>query len=143
MAGRILRRSDGGRWPNCTVLPTPWPGIYGVAIDTKWEVVSMTFAVFGVSPYTFALVVIVVVVACHSLRNCRASRRSALASKDRMYTRQWSHLTRGPYRRLSSGLVETRTDSHSTTHTKDKLTKLSRKLLVFSIPPSHTLEEYN
>ena len=46
-------------------------------------------------------------------------------------------------RRLSSGLVETRTDSHSTTHTKDKLTKLSRKLLVFSIPPSHTLEEYN
>ena len=35
-------------------------------------------------------------------------------------------------RRLSSGLVETRTDSHSTTHTKDKLTKLSRKLLVFS-----------
>ena len=36
VAGRILRRSDGGRWPNCTVLPTPWPGIYGVAIDTKW-----------------------------------------------------------------------------------------------------------
>ena len=47
----------------------------------------------GVSPYTFALVVIVVVVACHSLRNCRASRCSALASKDRMYTRQWSHLS--------------------------------------------------
>ena len=28
--------------------------------------------------------VVVVVVACHSLRNCRASRRSALALKDRM-----------------------------------------------------------
>ena len=47
----------------------------------------------GVSPDTFALVVIVVVVACHSLRNCRASRRSALASNERMYTRQWSHLS--------------------------------------------------
>ena len=47
----------------------------------------------GVSPYTVALAVVVVVVACHSLRNCRASRRSALASKDRMYTRQWSHLS--------------------------------------------------
>ena len=28
-------------------------------------------------------------------------------------------------------------------HTKKQLTKLSKKLLVFSIPPSHTLEEYN
>ena len=30
------------------------------------------------------VVVVVVVVACHSLRNCRASRLSALALKDRM-----------------------------------------------------------
>ena len=32
MASRIRRRSDSGRWPNSTMLPTSWPGIYGIAI---------------------------------------------------------------------------------------------------------------
>ena len=57
----------------------------------------------GASPDTFALVV--VVVACHSLRNCRASRCSALASKDRIYTRQWSHLKAGVHAQPGTALA--------------------------------------
>ena len=41
MAGRILRRSGGGRWPNCAISPVSRPSIHGVTSVTRVDAIGL------------------------------------------------------------------------------------------------------